>query len=184
MTSNFVLGVKDPSAINQDISLGDLGLDSLMGVEVKQVLERITNTEMPIKAIRQLNFKQLYELQAEKRGDGGTKQTKTKYTVHELAQRRYKLGQVMPTEVVVRLSNGMAGHEGDTPAFVTHPIEGGCFALEELASMIDVPVFGLQCTAQAPLQSMETLASHYIQVSWICSSFPTTIYVYIAFLHL
>jgi fatty acid synthase len=32
--------VKDPSTVNADTSLGDLGLDSLMGVEVKQTLER------------------------------------------------------------------------------------------------------------------------------------------------
>ena len=35
-----ILGVKDPSSINPESSLGELGLDSLMGVEVKQTLER------------------------------------------------------------------------------------------------------------------------------------------------
>ena len=57
-------GVKDPSTVNQDISLGELGLDSLMGVEVKQALERIANTDLPIKAIRQLNFKRLCEMES------------------------------------------------------------------------------------------------------------------------
>ena len=50
--------------MNQDISLGELGLDSLMGVEVKQALERIANTDLPIKAIRQLNFKRLCEMES------------------------------------------------------------------------------------------------------------------------
>ncbi|KAL1468865.1 hypothetical protein MTO96_041203 [Rhipicephalus appendiculatus] len=32
-------GVKDTSRLNPDISLGELGIDSLMSVEVKQTLE-------------------------------------------------------------------------------------------------------------------------------------------------
>ncbi|XP_014671172.1 PREDICTED: fatty acid synthase-like [Priapulus caudatus] len=35
-----VLGVKDVATLNAELTLGELGLDSLMGVEVKQTLER------------------------------------------------------------------------------------------------------------------------------------------------
>jgi fatty acid synthase len=63
ITKCNIAGVKDPSTVNQDISLGELGLDSLMGVEIKQALERIINVDLPIKAIRLLNFKKLCELE-------------------------------------------------------------------------------------------------------------------------
>lgn len=58
----FFTGVKDVNAINQDQTLGDLGLDSLMSVEVKQTLERDYDLALPIKEIRLLTFTVLDKL--------------------------------------------------------------------------------------------------------------------------
>jgi fatty acid synthase len=43
----------------QKTSLGDLGLDSLMGVEVKQTLERDFDTSLSMREIRQLTLSKL-----------------------------------------------------------------------------------------------------------------------------
>ena len=63
----FVPGMKDVASINPAVTLGDLGLDSLMGVEVKQCLER-ADIVLPISDIRALTFAKLAELQ----GGGGS----------------------------------------------------------------------------------------------------------------
>lgn len=47
-----ILGVSDVTQINPDTQLGDLGLDSLMGVEIKQTLERNFSLVLSAKEIR------------------------------------------------------------------------------------------------------------------------------------
>ncbi|KAJ8971093.1 hypothetical protein NQ317_003048 [Molorchus minor] len=48
------------------------------------------------------------------------------------------------------------------PVFILHPIEGVVKALETLAQNVNVPVYGLQCTSNAPLASIADLAKFYI----------------------
>ncbi|XP_006825595.1 fatty acid synthase-like [Saccoglossus kowalevskii] len=54
-----ILGVDDPSTLNSTTTLGDLGLDSLMGVEIRQTLERDYNIVMTMHDIRQLSMNKL-----------------------------------------------------------------------------------------------------------------------------
>lgn len=58
----LLLGVRDVNNLNADSSLGDLGLDSLMGVEVRQILERDYDIVMAMREIRQLTIKKLQEM--------------------------------------------------------------------------------------------------------------------------
>ncbi len=50
------------NSLNADSSLADLGLDSLMGVEVRQTLERDYDIVMAMREIRQLTINKLREL--------------------------------------------------------------------------------------------------------------------------
>lgn len=56
------LGVRDVSNLNADSSLADLGLDSLMGVEIRQILERDYDIVMAMREIRQLTINKLREM--------------------------------------------------------------------------------------------------------------------------
>lgn len=58
------------NSLNPDASLGDLGLDSLMGVEVRQTLERDYDIVMAMREIRQLTVNKLRELANQKPGGG------------------------------------------------------------------------------------------------------------------
>lgn len=51
-TIAHILGVNDITQLNPDANLGDLGLDSLMGVEIKQALERDYDIVLSMKDIR------------------------------------------------------------------------------------------------------------------------------------
>lgn len=48
--------------LNADSSLADLGLDSLMGVEIRQILERDYDIVMAMRDIRQLTINKLREM--------------------------------------------------------------------------------------------------------------------------
>ena len=62
MCQFLISGLKDVSNMNPDTTLADLGLDSLMGVEVKQTLERDYDLVMPMTEIRKLTFNKLREV--------------------------------------------------------------------------------------------------------------------------
>jgi len=73
--------------------------------------------------------------------------------------------QLVPTEVIVRMPSKAAADSKAQPVFFVHPIEGVVTALKPLASLLDRPVWGLQCVADAPLSSVSDLATFYIKVS-------------------
>lgn len=64
-----ILGIKDTKNINPSSSLADLGMDSLMGAEIKQTLERNYDLVLSVGDIRNLTVKKLQELQNDGSGD-------------------------------------------------------------------------------------------------------------------
>lgn len=62
LTLSFTTGIKDVSKAPMEMSLGDLGLDSLMSVEVKQTLEREADLVLSATQVRDLTLKALQEL--------------------------------------------------------------------------------------------------------------------------
>ena len=146
-----ILGVQDVKSVWPDTSLGDLGLDSLMGVEVKQTLERDYDIVMPMKDIRALTINKLKEIA------GGAVGQSAESTAAPL---RFDLAQLMPTSDIIKMNT----IEGGNSLFVIHPIEGVVTSLQTLASLLNRPVYGLQCTASVPHTSVPELASHYAKV--------------------
>jgi fatty acid synthase, animal type len=57
-----ILGIKDTKNITLSASLADLGMDSLMGAEIKQTLERNFDMILSAQEIRQLTFGRLKEM--------------------------------------------------------------------------------------------------------------------------
>ncbi|KAL1414020.1 hypothetical protein MTO96_030760 [Rhipicephalus appendiculatus] len=67
-----ILGNKDSSMLNPNITLGELGIDSLMTVEVRQLLERDYDVVLSMQEIRELSVCQLKDI-AEACSDGESK---------------------------------------------------------------------------------------------------------------
>lgn len=172
----YFLGVKDPSTVSQSLSLADLGMDSLMGAEIKQTLERGYDLVLSAQDIRGLNFAKLTALQnpgssteaaaptAAAASPKATNGTSTNGAANGDVQVQFNMEQVMPKETLVRLPSKAAAASKAAPLFVVHPIEGGVSAVEPLAAKLDVPVWGIQCTVDAPLTSIPDLAKHYVKV--------------------
>lgn len=68
----------------------------------------------------------------------------------------------MPTETLVKLQSKAPNDSKQRPLFVVHAIEGFVTALKPLAGKMTCPVYGLQCTADAPLSSISDLAAFYV----------------------
>lgn len=70
---------------------------------------------------------------------------------------------MIPTEVMVKMPSAAPADSALPPVFMVHPIEGDVTALMPLAKMLKRPVWGLQCTEQAPLNSIPELSSFYLK---------------------
>ncbi|XP_040386345.1 fatty acid synthase [Cygnus olor] len=156
-----IIGVRDVSSLNADSTLADLGLDSLMGVEVRQTLERDYDIIMTMREIRLLTINKLHELSSK---SGTAEELKPSQLL--------KTGPGEPPKL--DLNNLLVNPEGPTitrlndvqsterPLFLVHPIEGSIAVFYTLASRLHMPCYGLQCTKAAPLDSIQSLASYYI----------------------
>ncbi|XP_041830190.1 fatty acid synthase isoform X2 [Melanotaenia boesemani] len=157
-----ILGVRDVSSLNADASLADLGLDSLMGVEVRQTLERDYDIVMAMREIRQLTINKLREL-SKKKPEGPSES-------HHAAAKRDAVRSVLESDVTQLLVNPHGPtitplnevQSPERPLFLVHPIEGSITAFKTLASKLSVPCYGLQCTKAAPLDSIQSLADYYV----------------------
>ncbi|KAK6328250.1 hypothetical protein J4Q44_G00002280 [Coregonus suidteri] len=156
-----ILGVRDVSSLNADASLADLGLDSLMGVEVRQTLERDYDIVMAMREIRQLTINKLRELSSQPAGTTESHQSPVKKGgVRSLLESDLSLMLVNPDGPTVSRLNEVQSAE--RPLFLVHPIEGSIAAFRTLTAKLSVPCYGLECTKAAPLDSIQSLATYYV----------------------
>ncbi|XP_038846838.1 fatty acid synthase-like [Salvelinus namaycush] len=167
-----ILGVRDVSSLNADASLADLGLDSLMGVEVRQTLERDYDIVMAMRDIRQLTINKLRELSSQPAGTAESRQSPVKKGgVRSLLESDLSLMLVNPDSPTVSRLNEVQSVE--RPLFLVHPIEGSIAAFRTLTAKLSVPCYGLQCTKAAPLDSIQSLAAYYVEcISQVQSEGP------------
>ncbi|XP_037093774.1 LOW QUALITY PROTEIN: fatty acid synthase-like [Pollicipes pollicipes] len=160
-----ILGLKDASKLSAQATLADLGLDSLMGVEVKQTLEREHGLTLEPAEVRLLTFARLAELQ-EARTEAQVPDVVAKFIVLSVFDPRpdgtYETGRLTPRRPLVPLCEPAGSSQ--PPVYVVHPIEGIAQPISEMAAQVGGPVFGLQCTNDAPCTDIPALATHYLQV--------------------
>lgn len=74
----FVLGLRDLKTVSLHSTLAELGMDSMMGVEIKQTLEREFEVFLTPQDIRGLTFAKLYEIAAAAESEDKTETAGTK----------------------------------------------------------------------------------------------------------
>ncbi|XP_041321888.1 fatty acid synthase [Pyrgilauda ruficollis] len=156
-----ILGVRDVSSLNAESSLADLGLDSLMGVEVRQTLERDYDMVMTMREIRLLTINKLRELSSKSKKTEELKSSPLmKAGPGESPKLDLNILLVNPEGPTITRLNDVQSME--RPLFLVHPIEGSIAVFYTLASRLHMPCYGLQCTKAAPLDSIQSLAAYYI----------------------
>jgi len=152
-----ILGVKDPSTLDPNTSLGDLGLDSLMAVEVRQGLERDYDVVLSTQEVRLLKIKELQVI--------GSKTFKPKTNAVRGSEANAEdLGFTfdLPTDIFIKLKADceLSGR----PIFFVPPIEGDFRIMAPLSKHIDRPIIGINWTADADkCEDSSQLAKFYIQ---------------------
>lgn len=151
-----ILGVSDLSSIPPGTTLHDLGMDSLMGVEIKQTLEREYESTMSMAELRSITIGQLLAISRAK-GDAQVVDKST--TVAESISSDVDFS--IPTEATRRLNDVTTGKI----IFVLPPIEGSFTRLMCLADKINRPVIGLNWTKQfESVRTVEEAASLYKEI--------------------
>ncbi|KAM9281576.1 fatty acid synthase [Morus bassanus] len=156
-----ILGVSDVSSLNAESTLADLGLDSLMGVEVRQTLERDYDISMTMREIRLLTIEKLRELSSKSRTAKELKPSQVLKTGSgespKLDWNKLLVNPEGPT--IIRLNDVQST---ERPLFLVHPIEGSTAVFHTLASKLHMPCYGFHCRKAAPLDSIHSLAAYYI----------------------
>ena len=170
-----ILGLKDTKNVNDGASLADLGMDSLMGAEIKQTLERNFDMVLSAQEIRQLTFGMLKSFEA---GDNdasppvASRAASPLTTATSPAQNEFTAAggnmiqftnELMPAQCLLKMKSSEKTGSSANPIFLIHPIEGVVSALTPLAESLNRPVYGLQCVSYAPLDTIQDLAAYYIK---------------------
>ncbi|XP_012229663.2 fatty acid synthase [Linepithema humile] len=166
-----ILGIKEVNSINPNNSLADLGMDSLMGTEIKQTLERNYEVVLSPQDIRNLTFGKLQELSSasgetakEQQPPAASVATTTAVSDASVASNNMLLMQwpsneLLPKEFLVRLKT----KSSKGPAlFIVHAIEGLAAHLEDMASELERPLWGLQSTKETPHDTILNMAAFYV----------------------
>ncbi|KHN72457.1 Fatty acid synthase [Toxocara canis] len=176
-TIAHILGVNDISQLNPDANLGDLGLDSLMGVEIKQALERDYDIVLSMKDIRTLTLNKLQqladtggaattalqsnELELKKEGEKEAEQNTVEQLerqMNQLFKMRVDVNDLEPVDLVLK---GNKIETGPVTFFV-HSIEGIATPLKKVMAKCNFPAYCFQSTRDVPQDSIEKVAFKYI----------------------
>ncbi|KAJ8050187.1 Fatty acid synthase [Holothuria leucospilota] len=151
-------GIEDVHSISQDITLAELGLDSLMGVEVKQTLERHFSTVLSIKQVRSLTLKSILN----DFGNGSSSNNYPTETASVITPRLFvsPILSWKDTNCLVQLH---VGKKQNVPVFLIHPLEGTIDVFRPLVSKLqNYPLYALKFTKEVPHDSLANMATYYL----------------------
>ena len=164
-----ILGLKDTKNVNDSSTLADLGMDSLMGAEIKQNLERNFDMVLSAQEIRQLTFGMIKGFEAGEDSITSPGSSRPVSPRDNATSPTPDFGdnliqftdELMPMQCLLKMNAG----DGSSmkPVFLIHAIEGVAAPLKPLAESLNRPVYGLQCVAHAPLDTIQDLAAYYIK---------------------
>ncbi|KAK3875727.1 hypothetical protein Pcinc_019416 [Petrolisthes cinctipes] len=163
-----ILGMKDTSKAPLDVCLGDLGLDSLMSVEVKQTLERQADLVLSPSQVRQLTLRDLQRMDNNEEAPTSPQQDSTSEQQGErdgdndIARGWLTLPLVSDCCVTV-LHQADSSTSQKTPLFLASPIQGTAQPLTIVAKELGGTVYGLEYPPDLPHLSITHLAQYLVQ---------------------
>ena len=132
-------------------------MDSLMGVEIKQTLERDYDFTLSMQQLRNLTVEQL-----DKIGSGNQTSVETTQQANVL-----QVNSTLPVEITTKLNNVQNGK----PIFFLPPIEGTFELLTPLAQKLNRPVIGLNWISDFmkvnSIQEACSVLSKVLKCHWI-----------------
>ncbi|EFA05204.2 fatty acid synthase [Tribolium castaneum] len=153
-----ILGIKDIKTVNQQSNLTELGMDSILGNEILQTLEKDFDIFIPPKELRNMTFAKLLDLQNQKN---------SKTQTEKMEQGTKALIQLVPDsssddKPFIKLKS-LANQNEDAPTiFVLPGIEGVVQLIETLSQKLKAHVYGLQYSFKNPENTVQEIAKNIL----------------------
>ncbi|XP_046964411.1 fatty acid synthase-like [Vanessa cardui] len=151
-----ILGIKDLKTVSQQVALAELGMDSMMAIEIKQTLEREFEMFLTAQDIRSLTFAKLVELAAQKEVNASTSSSARPVISNEIAGLQvlmrnfgdenlaYEPFIYMPSMVSDGSEINVLDSEKDLTMFVLPGIEGCASGMKSLCRGLKIKTCVLQ----------------------------------------
>ncbi|XP_063924636.1 fatty acid synthase-like [Zophobas morio] len=154
-----IIGIKDIKTVSPYATFAELGMDSMMGTEIIQLLENDFEIYVTPKDIRSLTFAKLAEIEAEKL---------TKNEIFKKIQQGINLlihfiSDIESSDLpVVQLTSQVQSSEEAPTVFVLPGVEGAFKPLEVSTSSLKAHVVGIRYNNKHPENSVEQIAKNII----------------------
>ncbi len=150
------LGV-DPKTLPNHVTLGELGIESMLAVELQQNLEREYDLKLTLNQVKKITVKQMKDFQSGNKDEILKIAEDFKTAKANLAKIKF----IIPNETHTKLNNVQNG----VPIYVLPPVEGIFSTYEELAKKINRPVIGLNWTRDMDqLKNMKEISIYYMNL--------------------
>ncbi|XP_035213956.1 fatty acid synthase-like [Stegodyphus dumicola] len=151
-----MLGMKDLSELNNFRSFGEMGIDSLIGIEIKNLLESACDVTLTMQEIREMKFDDVKLLleNAEKAKESSGNKSTTLVTTAQVNLPAF----TVHTEPVIPLNHAGTGK----PVFIVTVGNGDLEQIHALGKSINNPAFALVWTKDIPSADMEALCTWYL----------------------
>ncbi|XP_023289558.1 fatty acid synthase [Orussus abietinus] len=159
-----IMGLKDLKTVSQHTPLAELGMDSMMAVEIKQTLEREFEIFLTAQDIRSLNFAKLIEIQMKEKDEEKKRGRKSGSDLDAPTGLRIFVRTVglenEHREPFMKLNTKC--EEGRNEVFLIPGIESCGTIFETLATRLKSPATCLQLTHRNDLKTIEDMAREFI----------------------
>lgn len=167
-----IMAIRDIKTVSLDTTLSDLGMDSLMAVEIKQTLEREYEIMLTPQDLRSMTFQRLHELAAVRKDQEMTDDLNVNETVgadvriagvQDILLRNYG-DEKTANERLLRVQSRDENNNYNTAAIIVTGVEGVCGAsYRHLATQLNTSTFVLQLMDTTTMTSITQVANHVFQ---------------------
>lgn len=148
-------GFKDPSEFNSVRSFGEMGVDSMIGIEMKHLLESTCEINLSMKEIQDMKIEDVKALLEKAESE------KKNLSTALVSTSSVKLPKnAVHSETVIRLNEVQNG----VPVFLFDIDCDNISNLKSLAAVINHPVYGLVWSKEVEGTNVESLSSWYLEV--------------------
>ncbi|XP_019551217.3 fatty acid synthase-like [Aedes albopictus] len=157
-----IMNIRDLKSISMESTLADIGMDSLMAVEIKQVLERDFDMVLSPQDLRTLSFAKLLKMDEEKKQAAKDKELQqSEGMIIGMQMLLRNLGNEETSEsTLLRLPS--AGNEGRPLLFIpgVEGVAGNVW--KAIAENVKAPVYMLQLTKSLDCESVPAIVERLI----------------------
>ncbi|XP_026740412.1 fatty acid synthase-like [Trichoplusia ni] len=169
-----IMGIKDLKTVSQQVSLAELGMDSMMAVEIKQTLEREFEIFLTAQDIRTLTFARLVELTAQREAAASTAATRPTNAEGgaglRVLMRNFGDENLVSEPLIympTMVSDGVEGEEAihvmERVMFMLPGLEGCAAVMEPLCRRLKIKVCVLQLGVEHKNETMDQMVTRLHQ---------------------